>query len=434
MPKRHERLSDLPEAMPDDLKEGLPEDLPDNLPEDLPDNLPEDLPDNLPEDLPDDLTDDLTDDLPEAGSFWENAGTERHTHVCQAGGERLDLFLSALHPEVSRSHAARLIAEGLVTVDGKPGKPGQKLKAGQLVQVEIPRPVALDIRPQDLPISILYEDDDLLVVDKAKGMVVHPAPGHPDGTLVNALMHHCGTRLSDINGVIRPGIVHRIDRDTSGLLVVAKNNHAHQVLSDALRVHDVRRTYHAVVDGVLGRDEGTVDAPIGRHAGDRKKMAVNRRNGRSAVTNYRVLRRYRAHTLVECELETGRTHQIRVHMAHLGHPVTGDPVYGRSCRFADIQGQALHAWRLTFVHPGTGERMLFQSPTPSWLDGLLRLLATREGSRPAEAEPLAEREAWESVTAHAAPDACGCEGPRPESEAQAGTPCDFLDTSHIRGV
>ena len=338
--------------------------------------MPEKADGRMPEDLPDD---DLADELSDGEASDAGADPAQHLHVCRTGGERLDLFLTALHPEMSRSHAARLIEEGLASVDGRPCKPGQKLKIGQTVRVVVPEPVLPNILPQDLPLSILYEDDDLLVVDKAKGVVVHPAPGHPDGTLVNALMHHCGARLSDINGIIRPGIVHRIDRDTSGLLVIAKNNRTHQALSDALRVHDVRRTYHAVVDGVIGRDEGTVDAPVGRHAGDRKKMAVSRKNGRNAVTRFRVLRRFRAHTLIECELETGRTHQIRVHMAHLGHPVTGDEVYGRPCRLMDTQGQALHAWRLTFEHPGTGACMQFQSPTPEWLERLLLMLQTREG-------------------------------------------------------
>ncbi len=390
--------------------------------------------DTLADTRTDTLTERVADDLPEEAEPGEDDGVEHHTHLCQAGGERLDLFLSALHPEVSRSHAARLAAEGRVRVDGRPGKPGQKLKAGQTVQVEIPRPAPLDIRPQALPLSILYEDDDMLVVDKAKGMVVHPAPGHPDGTLVNALMHHCGSRLSDINGVIRPGIVHRIDRDTSGLLVVAKNNHAHQVLSDALRVHEVRRTYRAVVDGVMGRDEGIVDAPVGRHATDRKRMAVNRRNGRNALTRYRVLRRYRAHTLVECELETGRTHQIRVHMAHLGHPVTGDPVYGTPCRFADTQGQALHAWRLTCVHPVTGVRMMFQSPMPQWLEGLLHMLEVREGPGSAGVATggALERDGDMVSRMEAIPD--GDAFTHVEPEAQSGMGCDFLDTSHIRGV
>lgn len=296
----------------------------------------------------------------------------------QIPGDRLDVHLVGLMPDLSRSRISQLVDEMRVLVDGKPGKSGMKLKAGQRLEVSVPAATPMEANPQDIPLIILYEDDDILVVDKPKGMVVHPAPGNQDGTLVNALLFHCGDRLSDINGVIRPGIVHRIDKDTSGLLVVAKNNHAHQSLSEALQVHGISRIYQAVVDGVVKTDEGIVDAPIGRHAKERKKMGINRRNGRNAVTRYRVLRRYRAHTLMEFELETGRTHQIRVHMAYLGHPITGDTVYGTQCRWMDTRGQALHARKLQLCHPTTGKTMVFESEEPAWMRELVEGLEQRE--------------------------------------------------------
>jgi 23S rRNA pseudouridine1911/1915/1917 synthase len=301
-----------------------------------------------------------------------------HDFTVQAAGERLDVYLVQLLPELSRSRIGQLVDENRVLVDGKPGKSGMKLKTGQHLAVSVPAPVPLEAVPQDIPLVIVHEDEDILVVDKPKGMVVHPAPGNPDGTLVNALLFHCGSRLSDINGIIRPGIVHRIDKDTSGLLVVAKNNKSHQSLSEALQVHGISRIYRAVVDGVVKTDEGVVDAPIGRHAKERKKMGINRRNGRHAVTRYRVLRRYRSHTLMEFVLETGRTHQIRVHMAYLGHPITGDTVYGTQCRLADTEGQALHARELQLVHPSTGETMIFESDEPEWMRKLVEILEQRE--------------------------------------------------------
>ncbi len=301
-----------------------------------------------------------------------------HGFTVLTPGDRLDVHLVTLLPELSRSRIGQLVDEKRVLVDGKPGKSGMKLKAGQHLAVSIPAAVPLEALPQDIPLDIVYEDDDILVVDKPKGMVVHPAPGNPDGTLVNALMFHCGSRLSDINGIIRPGIVHRIDKDTSGLLVVAKNNAAHQSLSEALQSHGISRIYRAVVDGVVKADEGVVDAPIGRHVKERKKMGINRRNGRRAVTRYRVLRRYRSHSLMEFELETGRTHQIRVHMAYLGHPITGDTVYGSPCRLMDTEGQALHARQLRLSHPATGESMIFESDDPVWMKKLVGILEKRE--------------------------------------------------------
>ena len=296
----------------------------------------------------------------------------RHwTGICEQDGARLDSYLAAHVEALSRSRVAQLVTDGKCLVAGKTAKPGLKLKKGQSVELSIPADVILAVLPQDLPLHIVYEDEDILVVDKAKGMVVHPAPGHPDGTLVNALMFHCGNRLSDINGVIRPGIVHRIDRDTSGLLVVAKNNAAHRRLSEDLSRHDIERTYLAVLDGRLGQDEGTVELPIGRHPVDRKRMSVRSRTGRHAITHYRVLQRFRSHTLVECRLETGRTHQIRVHMASLGHPVTGDEVYGKPYKGMNTQGQALHACRLKLVHPASGEPMVFETGLPAWISQLL---------------------------------------------------------------
>ena len=305
--------------------------------------------------------------------------TETHyDFIVLTSGDRLDIHLATLLPDVSRSRIGQLVGEKRVLVDGKPGKSGMKLKMGQHLAVAIPAAVPLEALPQDIPLAIVYEDDDILVVDKPKGMVVHPAPGNPDATLVNALLFHCGGRLSDINGIIRPGIVHRIDKDTSGLLVVAKNNAAHQSLSEALQTHGISRIYMAVVDGVVKADEGVVDAPIGRHVKERKKMGINRRNGRRAVTRYRVLRRYRSHTLMEFELETGRTHQIRVHMAYLGHPITGDTVYGTPCRLMDTEGQALHARQLQLSHPVTGETLVFESDEPAWMKKLVEALEKRE--------------------------------------------------------
>ena len=302
----------------------------------------------------------------------EVSPSPRHwTGICEEDGTRLDSYLAAHVEGLSRSRVAQLVTDGLCLVAGKPAKPGLKLKKGQSVELTIPADVILAVLPQDLPLHIVYEDEDILVVDKAKGMVVHPAPGHPDGTLVNALMFHCGSRLSDINGVIRPGIVHRIDRDTSGLLVVAKNNASHRRLSEDLTCHDIERSYLAVLDGRLGQDEGTVDLPIGRHPVDRKRMSIRSRSGRHAITHYRVLQRFRAHTLVECRLETGRTHQIRVHMASLGHPVTGDEVYGKPYKGMNTQGQALHACRLKLVHPASGEQMVFETGLPAWISQLL---------------------------------------------------------------
>ena len=302
--------------------------------------------------------------------------------------ERLDVFL-ARRMEISRSSAATLIEDGRVTLDGKLLTKKTKLKEGDTVTVLVPPPESIEAVPQEIPLSIVYEDDDIVVIDKPQGMVVHPAPGNPDGTLVNALLYHCRDSLSGIGGAIRPGIVHRIDKDTSGLLVVAKNDIAHRVLSDALKVHDVRRVYFAIVLGNLREEHGTVDAPIGRHPQDRKRMAVLRGAGvraREAVTHYEVIDRFFADgesfSLVRCSLETGRTHQIRVHMASIGHPLLGDPVYGGAkTRFEArhpkyFGGQMLHAGQLSFVHPCSGAAVSFEAPIPENFARVLDLLRT----------------------------------------------------------
>ena len=246
----------------------------------------------------------------------------------EAGGERLDAFLARSVEGLTRSAAQRLLEEGAVTSGGRPLKKSEKTAPGQVIEVVLPEPEPVDVLPQDIPLDVVYEDSDVIVVNKPVGMVVHPAPGHPDGTLVNALLYHCGNTLSGINGELRPGIVHRIDRDTSGLIIAAKNDKAHLALAEQLQDHSLARVYEAVAVGSFREDSGTVDAPIGRHPVDRKKMAIDRKNGREAVTHWQVLERYPGHTYLRCRLETGRTHQIRVHLASIGHPLLGDTVYG----------------------------------------------------------------------------------------------------------
>ena len=274
----------------------------------------------------------------------------------------------------TRSQVQALIADGLVTVDGKPVQKNTRLKAGQELVISIPDPVELAAVPQDIPVDIVYEDESVIVVNKPKGMVVHPAPGNPDGTLVNALLWHCRGKLSSINGVIRPGIVHRIDRDTSGLLLVAKTDQAHLSLSEQIKAHSCDRVYQAVVYGRMKEPEGRVDAPIGRNPLERKEMCVTARNSKEAVTNYRVLQEYEGFSHLELRLETGRTHQIRVHMAYLGHPVAGDPVYGPKKVIKSLEGQCLHAKSIAFDHPVTGERMRFDSELPAYFTDFLRTL------------------------------------------------------------
>jgi len=286
-------------------------------------------------------------------------------------GRRLDAFVASRLESVSRSHIQKLIEEGMVTVDGTAAKCGTKIKVGMTVRVTMPEPETLDVKAQDIPLDIVFEDDSIIVINKPKDLVVHPAAGNREGTLVNALLYHCRDSLSDINGVIRPGIVHRIDKDTTGLLVIAKSNEAHIGLSEQLKKHQIIRTYEAIVDGSVKTDSGTISAPIGRHPVNRKKMAVNYKNGKPAVTHYKVIERFPTHTYLQCELETGRTHQIRVHMASIGHPVTGDEVYGKRCSLMDTDGQVLHARYLRLRHPVTNEEMIFEAPLPGYFEDLL---------------------------------------------------------------
>ena len=269
-------------------------------------------------------------------------------------GKRIDAWLAANLEDMTRSAVQRLLEEGQVVCDGKQLAKNYKLNGSETLEVSLPDPEPVDVVPQDIPLDVVYEDGDVIVVNKPKGLVVHPAPGHPDGTLVNALLHHCGDSLSGIGGELRPGIVHRIDRDTSGLIIAAKNDFSHQRLAAQLQDHTLARIYQCIVIGNLREDSGTVDAPIGRHPVDRKKMAVVA-NGRNAVTHWTVLARYPGFTHVECRLETGRTHQIRVHMAHIGHPILGDTVYGSKKPVPGLQGQCLHAVGLRFLHPRTEE-------------------------------------------------------------------------------
>ena len=287
-------------------------------------------------------------------------------------GTRLDAFVASRANGLTRSQAARYIEEGRVSVDGKPAAKSCRITGGEAVTVDVPEVRDTALTAQDIPLDVVYEDADVIVINKPAGLVVHPAPGHPDGTLVNALLHHCGSSLSGIGGEKRPGIVHRIDRDTSGLIIAAKNDAAHLALAEQLQDHSLYREYEAVVVGNLREDSGTVDLPIARHPTDRKKMAVNHLNGRRAVTHWTVLARYPGYTHIQCRLETGRTHQIRVHMAALGHPVLGDPVYGGQRKgFPELAGQCLHARRLTFRHPRTGEQVTVSCPLPDYFQAVL---------------------------------------------------------------
>ena len=287
-------------------------------------------------------------------------------------GKRIDQCLAASFSDCSRSFLQKLLKDGKVSINGKTQKASSKVAAGDAVLVLLPEPEELNVEPENIPLDILYEDDDLLVVNKPKGMVVHPAAGHSSGTLVNAVLYHCRGNLSGINGVLRPGIVHRIDKDTTGSVIVCKNDAAHQALAVQFADHTITRRYRAIVHGVLTDDEGIIDAPIGRDNADRKKMAVN---GKRAVTHYTVLKRFERFTYIECRLETGRTHQIRVHMASIGHPLLGDSVYGpKKCPFPKLEGQTLHAMILGFVHPRTGEYIETSAPLPEYFQRLLDLL------------------------------------------------------------
>lgn len=296
---------------------------------------------------------------------------EKLFFTIEKGGERIDKYLSEQLEDMTRSHIQKLIKENMVRVNGMAVKSNFKLSASDQIEVEIPELKEPDILPENIPLDILYEDQDILVVNKPKGMVVHPAPGHYTGTLVNAIMYHCKDNLSGINGVMRPGIVHRIDMDTTGSLLICKNDRAHQALAEQLKEHSITRKYHAIVHGRLKEDEGTIDKPIGRHPIDRKKMSVHCTNGREAITHYRVLKRFQQFTYIECQLETGRTHQIRVHMSSIGHPVLGDQIYGPAKCPYKLQGQTLHAKILGITHPTTGEYMEFDAPLPDYFQALL---------------------------------------------------------------
>ena len=289
-------------------------------------------------------------------------------------GIRIDVFLADALEDVSRSGVQKLMEQGHIQLNGKAVKPNYKLREKDVIDVQIPDVVEPEILPENIPLDILYEDQDVIVLNKPQGMVVHPAPGHTSGTLVNALMYHCGAELSGINGEKRPGIVHRIDKDTSGVLMVAKNNAAHQSLAEQLAVHSITRKYNAIVYNGFSEESGTVDQPIGRNPQDRKKMAVTQKHSRHAVTHYRVLERLGNFTLIEAQLETGRTHQIRVHMTYIGHPLLGDNVYGKKKQPFGLEGQVLHARVLGFRHPSTGEYMEFEAPLPPYFETLLTRL------------------------------------------------------------
>jgi len=296
------------------------------------------------------------------------------TLTADRSGERADQFLARLGDGLTRSAAQRLLEEGAVTRMGIPVKKNAKLTSGDTLEVILPAPTAVDMIAQNIPLEVVYEDRDVIVVSKPVGLVVHPAPGHPDGTLVNALLYHCKESLSGIGGELRPGIVHRIDKDTSGLIIAAKNDAAHLCLAAQLQDHSLYREYEAVVVGTLREDTGVIDAPIGRHGQDRKKMAIDQKNGRSAVTHWTVLGRYPGFTHVQCRLETGRTHQIRVHFAFIGHPVLGDTVYGAKKPHPGLAGQCLHARRLSFIHPRTGARLTVECPLPGYFEAVLTKL------------------------------------------------------------
>ena len=294
--------------------------------------------------------------------------------TAEENGTRLDSYLAEELEGISRSYLQKLIADGQILVNQKTVKANYKVKTGDTLLVQIPEAAPVDIQPEPMDLDIVYEDSDLMIVNQPVGLVVHPAHGHYSGTLVNGLLAHC-TDLSGINGKMRPGIVHRIDKDTSGLLMIAKNDLAHQHLAEQLKAHSIKRAYYALVQGVISEPAGLVDAPIGRHEIDRKKMAVTFKNSKEARTHYYVKERFAKNTFIECRLETGRTHQIRVHMAYLGHPLVGDPLYGTRKNNLDFPGQALHAYALGFVHPRTGEELYFEAPIPEHFQSVLKTLA-----------------------------------------------------------
>lgn len=289
-------------------------------------------------------------------------------------GERLDKLLSMIYPDFSRSFFQKLIKENSIKVNEKIQKANYKVQTDDMISILIPDAVETSIEPENIPLDILYEDDDVLVVNKPKGMVVHPSAGHYSGTLVNAIMYHCKDSLSGINGEIRPGIVHRIDMDTTGSLIVCKNDESHVAIAEQIKEHSCNRIYVGIVCGNMKEDEGTIDAPIGRHPVDRKKMAINEKNGKPAVTHYKVLKRFGKYTYMQFKLETGRTHQIRVHMASIGHPLLGDELYSKNCPFKHLQGQTLHARTIGFIHPRAKEYMEFSAPLPKYFEDLLQKL------------------------------------------------------------
>lgn len=286
---------------------------------------------------------------------------------------RVDAYIPKACPDLTRSRAAQLIADGAVLIDGKPVKASFKVQGGEKIDIDFPPPVDTDAKPEDIPLDIVYEDDDLIIINKPQGMVVHPAPGHYSGTLVNALLFHCAGKLSDINGVIRPGIVHRIDMDTSGLMVAVKNNETHLAMAEMIAQHEVVREYRACVYGIVDSDKGTIHAPIGRALNDRRKMTVCE-GGKDSITHFEVLERFRKGTDLLCRLETGRTHQIRAHMTYIGHPCIGDPLYAPKREKYNLSGQALHSNSIRFIHPRTEELMSFQADVPEYYKTLLDLL------------------------------------------------------------
>lgn len=295
--------------------------------------------------------------------------------IAKESGERIDALLARSVDGISRNAAQRIIDNGLVTIQGKALKKNYKVTDGEVIDILIPETAAeIPLVAQDIPLDIVFEDDDVIVINKERGIVVHPAPGHPDGTVVNALLYHCGNTLSGIGGEKRPGIVHRIDKDTSGLLIIAKNDFSHRFLSAQLSDHSLYRQYNAVVRGGFKDDEGTVDAPIGRHPTDRKRMAVTLRNSKEAVTHWSVISRYNGYTYIQCRLETGRTHQIRVHMSHIGHPLLGDSTYGGTSPEKGLEGQCLHAGMLRFIHPRTEKEIIVSCPLPDYFTEVLRKL------------------------------------------------------------
>ncbi|HIV24211.1 MAG TPA: RluA family pseudouridine synthase [Candidatus Scatomonas pullistercoris] len=298
------------------------------------------------------------------------------TAEAEDAGKRIDRYLAECLQEFSRSYLQKLLKEGRVTADGTPAKANYRIRGGENILVDVPAEQEPEILPENIPLEILYEDTDILVVNKPKDMVVHPAAGHYEHTLVNALLYHCRGSLSGINGVLRPGIVHRIDKDTTGALVICKNDAAHRSLADQLAVHSITRRYRAIAHGHFKEDAFTVRGDIGRHPTDRKKMAVNVKNGKPAVTHVTVLQRLRGFSYIECRLETGRTHQIRAHLASIGHPILGDSLYGpKKCPVPNLQGQVLHAMVLGFLHPRTGEYLEFTAPLPPYFERLLKILS-----------------------------------------------------------